>query len=302
MAAIMRQNRWMRLPRRRAGRIALRVAFYASVLLIAVPLAFSHVMLRTFPLEGGVSPPPAGFTEGHVVSEGLRLRTWTTVGDRQRASFVVAHGVGDSLESFADLAERLHQRGHTVTLVDLRGHGGSEGRLCTLGAREREDVRAAAAALGEHGLSGSGLVLMGFSMGSVAVLRAAADRTDLKAVIVEAPYDTYRDTIAHHARLLYGLPRWVPIIPIAIAFAGWRGGFDPDEVDAVAAARRIHAPLLAVVDGADRRMTEMIVRRVFDAHPGPKSLWVAPGADHVGGQFAPGYWPMLERFLSEQGI
>ena len=64
--------------------------------------------------------------------------------------------------------------------------------------------------------------------------------------------------------------------------AEWRAGFDADDVDAVKAARRIKAPLLAIVDGEDRRMPERVVRRVWGAHPGPKDIWIAPGVDHVG--------------------
>jgi pimeloyl-ACP methyl ester carboxylesterase len=80
------------------------------------------------------------------------------------------------------------------------------------------------------------------------------------------------------------------------------GGFDADEVDAVAAARDVHAPALFIADGADRRMPEAVVRRVFDAHPGPKRLWVAPGADHVGASLHPDYWPTVLGFLEDAGV
>jgi pimeloyl-ACP methyl ester carboxylesterase len=289
----------MPLSSRRA-RIALRVAFYSAVVFIAIPLAFSQVMVKT--VRQPVHPAPPGYEEGRIVSEGLRLRTWTLRGRPDKPAIVVGHGVGDSLESFTDLASRLHARGHTVLLLDFRGHGASDDAYTTLGGREREDVRAAAQPLRDRGLAGSGLVFMGFSMGAVAVLRAAVDQPDVKAVIVEAPYDTYRNNVAHHAWLLYKLPRWVPIIPIAIAFAGWRAGFDPDEVDAVAAARRVRAPLLAIVDGADPRMPESVVRRILDAHPGPKKLWIAPGAGHVGASLGAGYWPVVFAFLQENGV
>jgi pimeloyl-ACP methyl ester carboxylesterase len=139
-------------------------------------------------------------------------------------------------------------------------------------------------------------------MGAVAVLLAAADQDDLRAVIVEAPYDTYRNTVTHHAKLLYGLPAWVPIIPLAIRAAEWRAGFDADDIDVVQAARRIRAPLLAIVDGADPRMTEAIVRRVFDAHPGPKRLWVADGVDHVGAIQHPDYRRQVSGFLEANGL
>ena len=88
--------------------------------------------------------------------------------------------------------------------------------------------------------------------------------------------------MAHHARLYYGLPAWLPLVPATIAVAEWRAGFDADDVSAIEAARRTHAALLLIVDGDDPRMPEAVVRRVFDAHAGPKALWTAPGAPHAG--------------------
>lgn len=277
-----------------------RALFYSAVVLVLIPLAFSQVMVQTF--RQPAHPAPPGFEEGRVVSEGLKLRTWTVQGRPDKTAVVIGHGLGDSIESFTDLASRLNGRGHTVLLVDFRGHGGSDPSYTTLGGREREDIRAAAQSLRDRGLAPAGLVFVGFSMGGVAALRAAVDQPDVRAVVVEAPYDSYRGTVVHHAWLLYKLPRWVPIIPIAVAIAGWRADFDPDEVDAVAAARRLRAPLLAIVDGDDPRMPEPVVRRILDAHPGPKRLWVAPGAGHVGASLTPGYWPVVLGFLEENGV
>jgi pimeloyl-ACP methyl ester carboxylesterase len=151
-------------------------------------------------------------------------------------------------------------------------------------------------------LATEGIGLMGHSMGAVAVLLAAADEPDVRAVIVEAPFDTYRNTIARHAKILYGLPSWVPIIRLSISFAEWRADFNADDVDAVAAARRIRAPLFAIVDGNDERMPEPVVRRIVDAHPGPNKLWVAEGVDHVGAFLHPDWESVVLGFLDENGI
>ena len=277
-----------------------RLVFYTAVLFVGVPFAFSQVLLRGFSLPP--SPPAPGYVAGSVVSEGLRLRTWTRAGSDARPAVVIVHGLGDSLESYADRGDALHRRGHTVLLLDLRAHGASEGRYTTLGGREREDVRAAMEGLRKAGRAPAGLVLMGHSMGAVAVLRAAAGQPDVRAVIVEAPYDTYRANVFHHARLLYGMPRWVPIIPITIAIAEWRAGFRADDVDAVAAAAALRAPLLAIADGADPRMPEAVVRRVADAHGGPHQVWVAPGAEHVGAVLHPDYWRVVLSFLDAAGV
>jgi pimeloyl-ACP methyl ester carboxylesterase len=279
----------------RRARWLARLALYGGFVLMGLPLAFSQVLVGTVHQPTVAATPP--WTEAALEADGLRLRSWLLRGEPSRPAFVVAHGLGDSLESYREVGETLHRSGHTVLLLDLRGHGGSEGHLTTLGGAEREDVRAGMRTLRARGLASHGFGLLGTSMGAVAMLRAAAVEPDVRVVIAEAPYDTYRETVARHAGLYYGLPRWLPLIPAAIAVAEWRAGFDADEVDAVAAARSVSAPLLAIVDGADPRMPEAIVRRVFDAHRGPKRLWIAPGAPHAGAVNAPGYWPTVLGFL-----
>jgi uncharacterized protein len=290
----------LRWPTTRRGRLLARAAFYGTAVLVGLPLAFSQALVR--PLRQPAGQPPTGFEEERVVAGGLKLRTWTRPGRTDRAAVVVVHGVGDSLEGFTEYAAVLGRRGHTVLLLDLRGHGASEGRHTTLGALEREDVRAAAAHLRARGRAECGLVLMGFSMGSAAVLSAAAEDPDTRAVVLEAPFDSYRETVAHHAWLYYRIPRWVPLVPLTIAVAEWRAGFDADDVDLVATARRTTAPLLVIVDGADPRMPEAVGRRVYEAHPGPKQLWVAPQADHVGAVLHRDYWPRVLAFLDEYGL
>jgi alpha-beta hydrolase superfamily lysophospholipase len=215
---------------------------------------------------------------------------------------IAVHGLGDSLESLTGAADVYARRGHSVLLLDLRAHGGSEGRYTTLGGREREDVLAAMKLVARRGLATSGFILSGVSMGAVAVIRAAAENNAVRAVIAEAPFDSYRGTVNHHAQLRFGLPAWVPLIPIAVAIAEWRAGFDADAVDAVAAAHRMKAALLAIVDGDDPRMPEAVVRRVYDAHPGPKRLWIAAGVDHAGAPLRPDYWPTVLGFLDESRL
>jgi pimeloyl-ACP methyl ester carboxylesterase len=277
-----------------------RLVLYGGFLLVGLPVAFSQVLVAT--VRQPVSAAPPGFEQAVLASEGLRLRAWILRGSGDRAAVVVVHGLGDSLESYVESARVLARRGHSGLLLDLRGHGGSEGTRTTLGGREREDVRAGLAALAARGLSERGTILMGTSMGAVSALRAAAGDDRVRAVVAEAPFDTYRDSVAHHAKLLYGLPPWLPIIPLSIAVAEWRAGFRADDVDAVDAARRLHAPLLAIVDGADPRMPDAVVRRVYDAHPGPKRLWTAPGAPHAGASLAPGYWREVTAFLEDNGL
>ena len=162
----------------RRQRLLARVGLYGTALLVGLPLAASQVLLGT--TRQPVHAPRPPWEETAVASEGLRLRAWLARDGETRAAAVLVHGLGDSLESYAGSGATLLRRGHPVLLLDLRAHGGSEGRLTTLGGREREDVRAALAALRERGLGRRGFVLFGVSMGAVAVLRAAAEEADVR--------------------------------------------------------------------------------------------------------------------------
>jgi pimeloyl-ACP methyl ester carboxylesterase len=292
---------WWRRPATRRGRVLLRMVFYAGVVLAVLPWSFSSLLLET--QRQPTDAAPRGVIETRVrSSDGVALRAWLLEGSGDRPPVVIAHGLGDSLESYLDSGYRLQGRGHSVLLLDLRAHGASEGKYTTLGGLEREDVRAGMELLRSGGRADRGFVLLGVSMGAVAVLRAAADRADVRAVIAEAPFDSYRENTAHHAQLYFHLPRWLPLIPLSIAVAEWRAGFDADDVDAVAAARHVRAPLLAIVDGADPRMPLAVVTRVFDALPGPKRLWVAAGVPHAGAAGHPDYWKTVLGFLEENGV
>lgn len=279
----------------------LRVAFYGFVVVGVLPWLASSMLIvpRRAPSDAGPEP---GFEELWLRSDGLHLRAWYLSSGAGAPPALLLHGVGDSIESQADSARRWAKRGHPVLLVDLRGHGRSQGRHTTLGGRERRDVEAGIEALRGRGLLAHGVLLSGVSMGAVAALHAAAGRDDVRAVIAESPFDSYRATVAHHAELYFRLPRWLPLLPMSIAIAEWRAGFDADSVDSLAAARRLRAPLLLIAGGDDRRMPEAVVRRVFDAHPGPKRLWVAPGAPHANASWSEGYWPTVESFLLENGL
>lgn len=121
-----------------------------------------------------------------LTSDGLRLsaRWWRRPG-RPRAAVVLVHGFGASKEDagIRALAGDLHGAGFDVLTYDARGHGASEGD-CTVGGDERLDV-AAAAVLAAGG--GQPVVLVGVSMGAIAVLGHAASLADVSQSELAAP-------------------------------------------------------------------------------------------------------------------
>jgi len=100
----------------RRARVLARLVLYGGALLVGLPVALSQMMLGTVRQPSHPVAPP--FEESWVRSEGLRLRAWTVRGRPERAAVVVAHGLGDTLESFTGVAERLHERARSVCSGD----------------------------------------------------------------------------------------------------------------------------------------------------------------------------------------
>jgi fermentation-respiration switch protein FrsA (DUF1100 family) len=74
-----------------------------------------------------------------------------------------------------------------------------------------------------------------------------------------------------------------------MAILRWRLGADPEPCSPVYNVRRLPSiPLLFIAGGKDGLMPEAVVRRLFEAAPEPKELWVVPEATHGHCQDAAG--------------
>ncbi len=106
--------------------------------------------------------------------DGVRLAAHVHQVPEPHGTVVLAHGFTASA-THADveaLAETVANAGYDVVTYDARGHGASGG-ACTLGDRERHDVAAAVEAARPDA---GPVVLVGVSMGAIAVLHHAATR------------------------------------------------------------------------------------------------------------------------------
>jgi len=217
--------------------------------------------------------------------DGIRLAGYLHCVAAPRGSVVVAHGFTASA-THADveaLAGALGTAGYDVVTYDARGHGNSEGQ-CTLGDLERHDVAAAVQAT--NPASGP-VVLVGLSMGAIAVLRHAAEqstagvRPAVGVVTVSAPA---RWKLPRNARGV--LSAGITSTPPGRAFAARRLGVR------LASGRRRPAPPidlvtqldvpLAIVHGIDDPfLPSSNARALYDAASEPRRLDLVPGAWHA---------------------
>jgi len=125
--------------------------------------------------------PPAHWTDGYVLANGLRLHYWRTGSDKP--AFVMAHGFSDDGLCWTNFAKEF-EADFEVILTDARGHGLSDPPTEADGPDAQcEDL---AGIIGELHLEKP--VVMGHSMGSASVTWFAARYPDLpRAVLLEDP-------------------------------------------------------------------------------------------------------------------
>jgi alpha-beta hydrolase superfamily lysophospholipase len=138
------------------------------------------------------SQAEARHEEGFLNSaDHLRLFWQRYTPPRARASVLVLHGAGDHCGRYPALTTALVRAGFQVALLDLRGHGQSDGRRWYVDAFADylHDVDAFVAKLSQDGIAGETLFAVGHSQGGlITALWAMRHARLLSGVVLSSPW------------------------------------------------------------------------------------------------------------------
>ena len=148
---------------------------------VAIVLVALVGLLATSAKAGEPPSPPAGWTDGFVMANGIRIHYWRTGGDK--AVLLMAHGSSDNGLCWTNLARELEDE-YDVIMPDARGHGLSD----PPSKSDSADAQAEDLAGLIRALDLEKPMMMGHSMGSSSVAWFAAKYPDIPgAVILEDP-------------------------------------------------------------------------------------------------------------------
>ena len=243
--------------------------------------------------------------------DGIEIRGWWVPAASPHGSVVMVHGLNRSRIEMVKRVPFVHDAGWNALVIDLRHHGASGGESTTFGAKEKDDVEAAARFA--RARSAGPVVLWGVSLGAASVVLAAADDPLIAGVICDSSYRSLDDTVRHHLALFRSFRWWLSIVPTwpvadeALFWMGRRGGFDPGAIDVRAAAARLAGrPALFVANSEDRRMPKEIAFDLKAAAGGEAEVLVVPGKSHGGAwrdgtaAYASAASRLLQRAVREQ--
>jgi pimeloyl-ACP methyl ester carboxylesterase len=231
---------------------------------------------------------PAPFEELDLAGAGITLKAWRVrAAEPKRGTLIYLHGIADNRMSGTGLADRFARKGFDVIAYDSRAHGESGGDACTYGYFEKRDLIRVLDTIEVRPV-----VLLGVSLGGAVALQTAA-LDDRVATVIAVEVFSDLSTVVRERVPTFLTER---SIKNAMALAERQAAFQIDEVSPVAAAARIHVPVLLIHGASDRHTPPDHSRRVFDALRGPKRLILVPKSGHNESLRGP-VWRQIEEWL-----
>jgi fermentation-respiration switch protein FrsA (DUF1100 family) len=178
------------------------------------------------------------------------------------ADLLFFHGNAGSLYDRLDNVALLLESGFNVFIIDYHGYGKSEGTPSEEALYE-DGRMAYRYLLDERGVDPARLVLFGRSLGSTIAVELGTTEA-AGAIIIESGFTSARELAAVH----YG---WLPGMLLRSL---------SHEFDSISKVPRLRAPALYVHGDVDAIVPTVQGRRLYEASPEPKELYIIEGAGH----------------------
>ncbi|MDD5627499.1 MAG: alpha/beta hydrolase [Elusimicrobia bacterium] len=236
--------------------------------------------LAVFPEQFGLPYEKVSFT----TSDGLTLKGWflpSPTGDER--TLLMCHGWGDNKGELLAQTHFLNTAGgFNLFYFDNRSHGESGGTITTIGCLEIMDFDAAMDYLRRSRPQRlQRLGVFGLSMGAAVAAMAAPAHPEVKSVVMESPFTSYRQVVRRWAWNNLRVP-YFPLMMIVLWMLRLRVG--REDVDSYSPVRYVSGvaprPVLFISGAEDRLMPPDDVRALYAAAREPKELWMIPGASH----------------------
>jgi len=258
------------------------------VLLIVGPTILLQPRRRTAEFYAALGQPTTPSEAGLryeeiniITAEGLKLNSWLIkTPSPVKGTVVYLHGVADCKIDGIRLSKLLHDRHYNVFLYDARRHGLSDGKYCTYGYFEKQDVSRVIDYLESRtDLDLGKIALFGTSMGAAVGIQAAAVDKRISAVVAENSFATLRTIFDDYQKRMIKLPfhylRNIVIIRSELA-----AHFQAKDVSPLDVVPDIQIPILFIYGTDDHLINHRYSLMLYERKRDPKELFPIENARH----------------------
>ena len=199
------------------------------------------------------------------------------------------HGNGSNVGGNVEHANRFHGLGLSVFLIDYRGYGKSQGDFPSE-SQVYEDAQLAWDYLvKQRGIHPSQIYIYGHSLGGAIAIDLAVRHPEAAGLIVEGSFTSALAMVDFQA----GIYR---VFPIDLLLT--------QRFDSIAKIDRLQMPVLFIHGAADTTVPTQMSKKLFDAAPEPKQLYIVPDGGHnntaqIGGAE---YLRVVNQFLDKTAV
>lgn len=195
------------------------------------------------------------------------------------------HGNGSNVGANVEHANRFHRLGLSVFVIDYRGYGKSQGDFPSE-SQVYEDAQLAWDYLvKQRGVNPNQIYIYGHSLGGAIAIDLAVRHPEAAGLIVEGSFTSARAMVDFKKGLFW-------LFPIDFLLT--------QRFDSISKVDRLQMPVLFIHGTADNVVPVEMTKKLFDAAPGPKQLYIVPDGGHnnlaqIGGAE---YLQIVSQFLA----
>ena len=214
---------------------------------------------------------------------------------------IAIHGYMSRGTGITGIAKEFNKRNYNVLLIDLRGHGKSEGSYVGMGWHDRLDVTDWINYLNEKNPNCK-IILYGISMGAATVMMTTGEKlpVNVKLAIEDCGYTSVWDEFSYKLKQLFNLPEF-PFLNAANTVCKKNAHYDFKEASSIKQLKKSRTPTLFIHGGEDDFVPFEMLDKIYEAASCEKEKLVIEGAGHgMASTVNPElYWETVDSFIEK---
>ncbi|MDX2303434.1 MAG: alpha/beta fold hydrolase [Microscillaceae bacterium] len=207
-----------------------------------------------------------------------KLEGWLIEVQNHQGIVLIFHGYGGNKSEMLEEAREFNHIGYSTFLVDFRGSGGSAGYQTTIGYHESQDVKASFEYIQDR-FPNDNIILYGFSMGAVAIMKSMAeDHLEARKILLGCPFGSMRKALEQRFKM-FKVPTF-PLADLMMVYGGFYHDFNALKHKPSEYARKIHAPTLLLYGKKDPKVSMEETEQIYNNLAGKKFLRVFEHTEH----------------------
>lgn len=213
--------------------------------------------------------------------DGVQIKGWFIPNPSSNKTIILMHGWGMNRGDVFKNTYFLHDLGYNLMYFDFRALGESGGTVSSIGYLEVKDLQAAIQFLKDtRPFACEKIGLYGLSMGGMVAICEAAQNPEIKCVVAEASYYSFRRVVSRWAWVHNKVP-YFPLMPIVLHYMRRNLAANPERYSPKYNIPKIAPRPVFIIHGRyDNLVPAAQAKMLFKCAGEPKEIWLVPGAKH----------------------